>query len=142
LGYEGTVTIVEPAGSWFDFELYVSLSPSLFPLPHLSKDSSLVSHHDDSISLYLILSVFFGSIGYLIYKSYFLAGSPPTSKSGSKRSQQNRSPRPNVVAKDSEIRDSAEAVKEGEKVLDQDWIPDHHLRMRTGGKGKGKQVAK
>ena len=86
----------------------------------------------------MILSVFFGSIGYLIYKSYFLA--PPSTKS-SKR-QQNRGPRPNIVAKDSEIRDSADAVKEGEKVLDQDWIPDHHLRMRNGGKGKGKQVEK
>ncbi|GAA5888933.1 hypothetical protein JCM16303_002786 [Sporobolomyces ruberrimus] len=102
LGYEGTVEVVEPAGSWFDLEL---------------------------ISLYLILVGFFGSIGYLVYKSYILA---PATTTKSKRG-----PRPNIVAKDSEIRDPAEAVKEGERVLDQDWIPDHHLRARAG-KGKGK----
>ncbi|GAA5963180.1 hypothetical protein JCM3765_003637 [Sporobolomyces pararoseus] len=109
LGYEGTVEIVEPAGSWFDLEL---------------------------ISLYIILTGFFGSIGYLVYKSYIFA---PSTTAGSKPGKK-RGPRPNIVAKDSEIRDSAEAVKEGEKVLDQDWIPDHHLRSRNGSKGgKGKE---
>ncbi|GAA5912915.1 uncharacterized protein JCM6883_006252 [Sporobolomyces salmoneus] len=109
LGYEGTVEIIEPPASWFDFEL---------------------------ISLYLILSAFFSSIGYLVYKSYFL------SPSSSRSSQKSRRPRPtpgNVVAKDSEIRDSAEAVKPGERVLDQDWIPESHLRIRNGGKAKGKK---
>ncbi|GAA5821512.1 hypothetical protein JCM11491_001363, partial [Sporobolomyces phaffii] len=108
LGYEGTVEIVEPASSWFDLEL---------------------------ISLYIILTAFFGSIGYLVYKSWFLA--PPSSSSASKASK--RGPRPNVVAKDGEIRDSAEAVKEGDRVLDQDWIPDHHLRARVGNKKGAKE---
>ncbi|GAA5992253.1 hypothetical protein JCM5350_006324 [Sporobolomyces pararoseus] len=111
LGYEGTVEIVEPTGSWFDLEL---------------------------ISLYIILTGFFGSIGYLVYKSYILNPSSSTTTTGSGKKR--RGPRPNIVAKDSEIRDSAEAVKDGEKVLDQDWIPDHHLRSRNGTKGgKGKE---
>ena len=111
MGYEGTVEIVEPTGSWFDLEL---------------------------ISLYIILTGFFGSIGYLVYKSYILNPSSSTTTTGSGKKR--RGPRPNIVAKDSEIRDSAEAVKDGEKVLDQDWIPDHHLKSRNGTKGgKGKE---
>ncbi|GAA5937889.1 uncharacterized protein JCM15063_005404 [Sporobolomyces koalae] len=105
LAYEGTVDVIEIPGSWFDLEL---------------------------ISLYLILSVFFGSIGYLVYKSYLLGPVVPSKKNKQGKSQ--RPPRPNVVAKDDEIRDSAEAVKDGDKLLDQDWIPDHHVRSKVGNK--------
>ncbi|GAA5843544.1 hypothetical protein JCM3766R1_002407, partial [Sporobolomyces carnicolor] len=93
LGYEGTVEIVEPVSSWFDLEL---------------------------ISLYIILIGFFGSIGYLVYKSYVLSPSSSDKKSSaSKRSSSSSTPRrqpppPPVPA----------ASTTG--VVDRDWIPDHH----------------
>ncbi|GAA5932335.1 hypothetical protein JCM1841_000852 [Sporobolomyces salmonicolor] len=82
------------------------------------------------IALYVMLAGFFGGVGYLVYTAYLV---PPTAKSKSKAKKQ---PRPTaVVAKNSEIRDSADATER--PLLDEDWIPEHHLRARKAKKAAG-----
>ena len=71
------------------------------------------------ISLYIILIGFFGSIGYLVYKSYVLSPSSSDKKSSaSKRSSSSSTPRRQPLPP------SPAASTTG--VVDRDWIPDHH----------------
>ncbi|GAA6003277.1 uncharacterized protein JCM10292_003832 [Rhodotorula paludigena] len=103
LGYDSTVTVGEPASSWFDLEL---------------------------IFLYLLLGGIFSGVGYLVYTSYFA----PAASSSTKR-------RPSAVtAKSASIVDGTDgsvqkAAKGSTGVVDESWVPEHHLRARKAKAG-------
>ncbi|BGP51937.1 hypothetical protein JCM10450v2_007897 [Rhodotorula kratochvilovae] len=105
LGYDSTITVVEPKGSWFDLEL---------------------------LFLYALLGSALAAIAYTLYGSY-LSPSPaaPASGVGKKRPTA-------VTAKSASIVDGTDGSRTTAKLageVDEEWVPEHHLRARKTRKG-------
>ncbi|KAI8088388.1 hypothetical protein BDF21DRAFT_358090 [Thamnidium elegans] len=88
VGYNGTITVTEPEGSWFDAQLLV---------------------------LYAVLLAAAGGVGYIIREAYFV---------DAKKAK--KSKKVEEVTERATHRD-----EKGEMVLDQSWIPEHHLNLNS-----------
>lgn len=88
VGYNGTITVTEPEGSWFDLQLLV---------------------------LYAVLIAGAAGVGYIVRESFFV---------DAKKSKKTK-----------KVEESTERAthrdEKGEMVLDQSWIPDHHLNLNS-----------
>ncbi|KAI9487791.1 MAG: hypothetical protein EXX96DRAFT_554652 [Benjaminiella poitrasii] len=89
VGYNGTITVTDPEGSWFDLQLIV---------------------------LYAVLLAGAAGVAYIIREAFFA-----DAKKSKKRTKK--------------IEESAEKPthrdEKGEMVLDQSWIPEHNLNLKS-----------
>ncbi|GAA6039552.1 hypothetical protein JCM8097_008385 [Rhodosporidiobolus ruineniae] len=107
LAFDDVVNVVEPPTSWFDLQL---------------------------LSVYAILLAVLSSASYLAYSIFVPA--PPSKKSTrpSPSTPSSSKAKSTAVQATSGIIDGG--LAEAEKVLDEEWIPAHHLKARKG-KGTG-----
>ncbi|KAI8639371.1 hypothetical protein BD408DRAFT_421497 [Parasitella parasitica] len=89
VGYNGTITVTDPEGSWFDAQLLV---------------------------LYGVLFAAAGGVAYIIREAFF-ADTKKNSKKTKKIEESTERP--------------THRDEKGEMVLDQSWIPEHHLNLNS-----------
>ncbi|GAA5895466.1 hypothetical protein JCM8208_005242 [Rhodotorula glutinis] len=107
LGYDSTVTVVEPKGSWFDLEL---------------------------LFLYALLGSAFSGLAYLVYQSYLAPVVAPSSSAPTKSGGGGPRRPQAVTAKSSTIVDNTDGTR---TKVDDEWVPEHHLRTRRARAGAG-----
>jgi hypothetical protein len=120
--YNGTAAIVDAPTSFFDPQI---------------------------IFLYLILSAFFGGIGYWVYKTWVEALFPQTRAPAAGRKGARRVPvaSPSVEGSDPLSGSEGGAVATGAgKTYDESWIPEHHINKpvarRVGSSASSKKKGK
>lgn len=112
LAFEGTATVVEPKGSWFDPALCVC---SIFVLP-ISADLP----PNRSLFAYLVFGAMLYGLGTLIYSSYVAPKIAPASSKRTKR------------APATPVKSTTEEPSTVVNGVDSDWIPAHHVKARKG----------
>ena len=131
IAYDGSATIREPVGSWFDLQLCVSCSAYLGKLVNLA-DYPVPGNHLCSLLVYPLLALLLAGPVYLVYSTFIAPMLFPKSKDSAAGRKKRRASTA-VVATSPTPRPSTPSDPNANA---DDWIPAHHLQKRRTVSGK------